>query len=219
LPRAKRKPARRPLSRERIELAALALFEREGVGGFSIRKLAADLGCQAMSIYHYFPSKAHLVDALLDRVVSGIPIPASDLPWVERVQGVARAYRAMALAHPKFFQFAVVHRMNTTAGLRFLEEVLTIFRDAGFDAETTARLFRAFSYYVSGAALDEAAGYAKGPSAVEPPSEEVVAREFPLVTAAGPYFKPQHHEATFETGLKMMLDGIIRRAPDAGTAA
>jgi AcrR family transcriptional regulator len=58
-----------PLSAERIEQAALALIEIEGVEGFSTRKLAAELGCEAMSIYHYFPSKGHLMDALVDRVM------------------------------------------------------------------------------------------------------------------------------------------------------
>ncbi len=47
----------------------LELIEADGLEAFSTRKLAAKLGCEAMSIYHYFPSKAHLMDALLDRLV------------------------------------------------------------------------------------------------------------------------------------------------------
>jgi AcrR family transcriptional regulator len=40
-----------------------------------------------MSIYHYFPSKAHLMDALADRFVSLIPIRPADLPWQQRLRG------------------------------------------------------------------------------------------------------------------------------------
>src|SRR3954471_22150269 len=107
----KKRTAREPLSRGRIEEAALKLIEEVGYDGFSTRKLAAELGCEAMSIYHYFPSMAHLRDALLDRLVAGTPRPSSDLPWLERLRQVAYAYRASALRNPRFFQHAVLHRM------------------------------------------------------------------------------------------------------------
>lgn len=211
--RTKARAAREPLSRERIEEAALELIEREGFEAFSTRKLAAALGCEAMSIYHYFPSKAHLTDALLDRLVRGTEVPPVDLPWMERLRGVASGYRAAALRNPQFFKFAVLHRMNTPAGLAYLERILGIFRDAGFDEESTARLFRALGYYIAGAALDEAAGYAKGPSAAEPVPQATAERDYPLVTAANPYFREGRREATFDIGLEIMLDGIARAHP------
>jgi AcrR family transcriptional regulator len=208
--RAKPRAVREPLSRERIEMAALELIEREGENTFSMRKLAAELGCEAMSIYHYFPSLAHLWDALLDRLVAGTHLPGRDLPWLERLRQVAYGYREAALRHPQFFRFAVLHRMNTATGLGYLEEVLAIFRDAGFTTEMSARFFRAVGYYIAGAALDEAAGYAKGPSAVEPVPDEIAARDYPLITAVNPYFKPAEREATFRVGLEILLDGIGR---------
>jgi AcrR family transcriptional regulator len=201
---------REPLSRERIEEAALKLIEEVGYADFSTRKLAAELGCEAMSIYHYFPSKAHLRDAILDRRVAAMPIPPRDLPWLERMRQIAIAYRASALSHPRFYEHAVLHRMNTATGLRMLENVLTVFIDAGFNEEMAARLFRAFGYYVAGAALDEAAGYARGHTAMEPVPDEVAAVEYPLVTAVNPYFKRAQHQATFDLGLEIMLDGIAR---------
>jgi hypothetical protein len=116
--------------------------------------------------------------------------------------------------------------MNTATGLRMLENVLTIFIDAGFDAEMAARLFRAFGYYVAGAALDEAAGYARGHTAMEPVPDDVAAAEYPLVTAVNPFFNRAHHQATFDLGLDIVLTGISRvheatvgKKPEAGGAA
>jgi AcrR family transcriptional regulator len=205
--------AREPLSRERIEIEALKLIEREGYDGFSMRKLAAELGCEAMSIYHYFPSVAHLRDALLDRCVAATRRAPRDLPWIDRLRETAHAYRETALAYPRFFQQVVTHRMNTAAGLRYLEEVLEIFRDAGFDTETAARLFRAMGYYMAGAALDEAVGYSRGASAVDPVPADVAARDYPLITAVNPYFREGQRPATFDLGLEIVLDGIMRLAP------
>ena len=64
---SKKTRARGRLSRDMIEDAAFEVIEREGLSGFSMRKLAAALGCEAMSIYHHYPSQAHLYEALVDR--------------------------------------------------------------------------------------------------------------------------------------------------------
>jgi len=207
---AKRK--REPLSAERIEMAALELIETEGLEAFSTRKLAARLGCEAMSIYHYFPSKAHLMDAVFDRVLSGIPKPDPDLPWRDRLRKSMLEYRAMAHRHPRFFQFIALHRHNTRIGLALLESILSLVREGGLDTEKTARYFRAMSYYVVGAALDETSGYAQGPSAVEPVPGEEVARDFPEVAAVNPYFKPTEHQKTFDLGLDILLDSLEQAA-------
>ncbi len=202
-----------PLSRERIETTALDLIERAGLAAFSTRKLAAELGCEAMSIYHHFPSRGHLMDALLDRVIGTIALPSGSLPWLDRLRLASLAFRETALRHPEFFRFMGLHRLNTPAGLGLLEWMLRAFRDGGFDTEMTARLFRALSYYVVGAALDETSGYARGPSAVVPVPEDTVRRDHSLVAAVNPFFKAEHHAATFVLGLDMLLEGIARRAP------
>src|SRR5205085_2270993 len=62
------------LSRELVAQTAMALVDRDGLEGLSFRKLGAGLGCEAMSIYHHFPSKAHLIDALIDLMLSEVEI-------------------------------------------------------------------------------------------------------------------------------------------------
>jgi AcrR family transcriptional regulator len=214
-----RKPARREkLSRERIEEAALELIDRDGVDGFSTRKLAAELGCEAMSIYHYFPSRVHLTDALVDRFVGDVGLPDPGLPPLDRIRRVAMNYRKAALRHPNLYQVIATHRLNTPTGVRLINGVLEMFVALGFDVEMRARLFRVLGYYINGAALDETLGYAKGPSAAEPISDEAVARDFPEAAAVNPYFKAAHHEATFLAGLDILLKGIAD-APKAARSA
>lgn len=203
-----RQGGREPLSRERIELAALDLIEEDGLENFSTRKLGERLGCEAMSIYHHFPSKSHLLNALLDRVVAAQPLPPKDMDPVERIRQLGYCYRKIGYDHPRLFQYIALHRMNTRTALAFLNEAVEAFGNLGFDPETTARLFRSYSYYVTGATLDETSGYAKGPSATDPVPDEVVAQEFPFVAAVGPYFKPEHFERTFAAGLDIFTEAI-----------
>ena len=203
------------LSRERIAAAALALVDREGLAGLSTRRLGDELGCEAMSIYHHFPSKAHLMDAVVDLMLTDARVAmAEEWDWLERLRRAAHGFRAMALKHPKFFPFFAVHRLNTLAGVGYIDSIIGILRDAGFSDRDAARYFREIGYYLTGAALDETAGYANGPSAAEPVSDETIATDFPNLAAAAPYFHPEQFEATFETGLEILLEGI-RRAHEA----
>ena len=212
-----REPARpgAGLSRERIAAAALALVDREGLTAFSTRRLGDELGCEAMSIYHHFPNKAHLMDALVDLMLAEARVAAADEgSWLERLRRTAHSFRAMALKHPKFFPFFAVHRLNTRAGVAFVNGVIGILREAGFSDGDAARYFREIGYYLVGAALDETAGYAKGPSAAEPVSEATILTEFKHLSAAAPYFQPTHFQVTFETGLEILLEGIRRAKKD-----
>jgi AcrR family transcriptional regulator len=204
--------SREPLSRDRIERAALALIERDGLAAFSTRRLGEVLGCEAMSIYHHFPSKAHILDALVDRVVREAEIPPATLPPFERLCRGAHSYRALGLKYPHFFQFFALHRLDSAAGLMYLERVLEICRDCGLKPEQAARFFRVIGYYLIGAVLDETSGYAEGPASLDPVPEEAMAARFPLIAAAGDYFTPEHFEKTFEFGLKLLLDGVASMA-------
>ena len=197
------------LSRERIAAAALALVDREGLTALSTRRLGDELGCEAMSIYHHFPNKAHLMDALVDLMLAGAHV-AGEGGWLERLRRTAHSFRAMAQKHPKFFPFFAVHRLNTRAGVAFVNGIIGILREAGFSDGDAARYFREIGYYLVGAALDETAGYAKGPSAAEPVSNETITADFKHLAAAAPYFQPAHFQTTFETGLEMLLEGIRR---------
>ncbi|WP_315920315.1 TetR/AcrR family transcriptional regulator [Mesorhizobium sp. SP-1A] len=206
----KKKGARGRLSPDIIIDVAFEVIEREGLQGFSTRKLAAALGCEAMSIYHHFPSVAHLFEALVDRLVGSLEIPPSDLPWRERMRRAMLDFRRIGRDHPAFAPFLVTYRMNSPVCLAWLNGVIGLFLDAGFDRETAARLFRTTGYYLMGAILDETAGYASGPSAVTTASDDQLARDFPNVHLAGRFFGPAEFDTTFNLGMEMILDDMER---------
>ncbi|HEY3904567.1 MAG TPA: TetR family transcriptional regulator, partial [Streptosporangiaceae bacterium] len=64
------------LTRGRVVSAAIKLADRDGIDSLSMRKLAQDLGVEAMSLYTHVSSKNDLLNALADAVISQIPIPA-----------------------------------------------------------------------------------------------------------------------------------------------
>ncbi len=202
-------PAPRPrLSAERILAEAFALVDAEGTDAFSFRVLAARLGCQAMSIYHYFPSKAHLFEAMVGVCIDEMTLPPPGEGWRAKLEHVCRDFRAMALRHPGFFAYFTIFRQNNATGLRFLNELLTVLEATGLPADRRAFHFRAIGYYIGGAGLDEALGYARGPSSLDPVPDEVARRDYPAIMAVGPWFASRYHEAIFTHGMTVLLDAI-----------
>jgi AcrR family transcriptional regulator len=211
--------ARTPLTRERIIVAALTLVEREGLAGFSLRKLGAELGCEAMSLYHHFASKAHLLDALVDQVLEEVAVAPADGDPLAALRAVGYSYRAMARRHPRLYALIAVHRLNTPSGVHLIERILSLVLAAVPDPELAARYFRVVGYFLAGAALDETAGYAQGPSAIEPVSDDYIAAHCPQLAAAAPYFKPREWDRTFALGLEALLAAMSGGSPPASAVA
>src|SRR3954447_10844111 len=89
-------PARdkRPLTRELIVDAALALLERDGLQGLSMRRLAQGVGTGAASPYGQGGDRGGLLRLLLDRIVGAQPVPEPDPKhWQGTVKELARATR------------------------------------------------------------------------------------------------------------------------------
>jgi len=101
------KPSR---SVEEVVSAAVALADAEGLAALSMRRVAETLGLSPMSLYTYVPSKAELVDLMVDRVAVEIAEPDPALTgWREKVEHLARQRWSMAQHHPWLMQVGV-HR-------------------------------------------------------------------------------------------------------------
>lgn len=101
------KPSR---SVEEVVSAAVALADAEGLAALSMRRVAETLGLSPMALYTYVPSKAELVDLMVDRVAVEISEPDPGLTgWREKVEHLARQRWSMAQHHPWLMQVAI-HR-------------------------------------------------------------------------------------------------------------
>ena len=66
------------LNRELIRDTALELIDRDGLAEMSMRKLAAELGVQASSLYKHYPTKDDVLDAVASRVAGKIDTSGFD---------------------------------------------------------------------------------------------------------------------------------------------
>jgi AcrR family transcriptional regulator len=169
-----------------------------------------------MSIYHHFPSKARLFDALVDTALAEVRVETGATDPIDGLRAMAHSYRAVARRHPKLFPLLATHRLNTPAGVGLIERLLVLAHAAVRDEQLAVQYFRVLSYYVTGAALDETAGYAMGPSAAEPVTDAYIETHCPHLAAAARYHRPEWWGSTFELGLESLLRAM--RAASAAVA-
>ena len=148
-------PARRPgLSHERIVSAAANLIDREGAEALSARKLATELHCEAMSLYHHVPSMKALLDEVVDQALSALPLPPPDTRDPRRALAMmTHAYLRLAEARPHTFRVVSSRRWRTPAELAYQSRMIEILMAAGLAPRAALRASRLLVVYLNGAGL------------------------------------------------------------------
>ncbi len=144
------------LSKDRVVAEAMRLADREGVDGLSMRRLAAELGAGAMSLYYYVANKDELIDAMIDVVFGEIELPAEGTDWQTAMRGRAMSAREVLARHP--WAIALMESRTTPgpANLRHREAVTACLRTAGFSVVMATHANWLLDSYVYGHALQDA---------------------------------------------------------------
>jgi AcrR family transcriptional regulator len=222
----KRAGASAGLTAERIRDEALTLIDAEGLDAFSTRRLGAALGCEAMAIYWYYPSKEALLDAVVEALIARMPIEASTPgDWIDAFRKLAHGYRRLAHLHPHAFPLLATRRFATPGTWRFLDGLFELAHRGGLDDRTTARFFRLVSSYCSGVALNELAGLREAERARVSREEGGAATqaaaapdEFPRLAAVASWLEPSYHDELFAFGLELMLEALARAPRESGAS-
>ncbi|GAA0585473.1 TetR/AcrR family transcriptional regulator [Actinomadura livida] len=152
------RPARGPrpaYSRAQITEAAIRVADAEGLEAATMRRIAAEIGAGAMSLYRYVPGRGDLVELMADRVMGEIDlegVPSGD--WRADLTRYAEGLRAMWLRHP---WIAAVHRSLPGLGpnqLRLIERVAAVL-DLYVSVDEGLSLMSILTGYVESAARDE----------------------------------------------------------------
>ncbi|MFF5502612.1 TetR/AcrR family transcriptional regulator [Streptomyces roseolus] len=90
------------LDRDRIVAASIRMLDEDGLAKLSMRRLAAELGVTAMSLYWYVDTKDDIIEYALDTVYGEIDLAAVEAgrDWRERLSTLALEYRRMLVRHP-----------------------------------------------------------------------------------------------------------------------
>ncbi|MVU84045.1 TetR family transcriptional regulator [Nocardia sp. ET3-3] len=209
---AKRTRAERAgISREQVLDAALAFADREGVAALSMRKLGAELGVEAMTLYHYVPNKDALLDGMVERVMSRADTGFADGPWQIAIRDYARALRAALLEHPGSLPLVAARPAVTPRTLQTAERGLKLLVDSGFELGTALDALNAITLFVVAHANSEVRT-APVNEAEEPGSIEFLKSldpaEFPLILRAAQTSAGTDDHARFDFAIAAMIHGF-----------
>jgi AcrR family transcriptional regulator len=173
------------VTREEIARAALQLVDEEGLEALSMRRLAARLGVEAMSLYHHVRDKADLLDALQGAVLGGLHMNLRG-DWRAMVGGMAKALRAALLAHPNVVPVVATRPVRAPEALEPIGRAWAALTAEGFSQREAEKVIISVGVFTLGLVLAETQGR----------SAEI----------AGSPRQAGTPEFTF--GLEAMLDGI-----------
>jgi AcrR family transcriptional regulator len=206
-----------PLSRQRVLDAAVALADRDGVGALSMRRLAQELGVEAMSLYHHVAGKDAILDGIVDVVFGEIELPSGDGGWKAAMRRRAISARAALRRHP--WATALMESRTTPgpANLRHHDAVLGVLRNAGFSVELAAHAYSLLDAYIYGFALQESSLPFQTPEETAEVASSILAGfpadAFPHLTeiAVEHVLQPGYDYGNeYRFGIDLILDGLER---------
>ncbi|WP_326771059.1 TetR/AcrR family transcriptional regulator (plasmid) [Streptomyces sp. NBC_01591] len=212
-PRRGRRPS---FSREEIIVAAVTLADAEGLEAVTMRRVAAQVGAGAMSLYSYAPDKETLLELMVDHVSGELTVtdpPSGD--WRTDLKTIAHLQRAHMLRHPWLPAALSTRRVPGPNTLAFLEHALAALQPTGLDGAAKLEVFAQLTAFVAGHVAHEIvqAAASQSPDQVAAEARYLAAvaadgRHPELAEALSAPGRPLTAEATFARFLGRLVDGL-----------
>jgi AcrR family transcriptional regulator len=219
---------RTSLTSEQIVRAAVALLDEEGLEGLNMRALGARLGTAATAVYWHVKTKDELVVLAADSVWLEIPLPSpvGAGGWRAAAVAMARGLLAMVTRHPWLATAMSTHLIYGEAKARHDDHALGVYEAAGFEGADAEWALQTVFVFVLGRALFQAAELSRQRRLRRTGGEErerqaaeaalAIASSYPRLrarveAARGGADGPEGADASFETGLDLILDALESR--------
>lgn len=215
---------REPLSRDRVLHAAVRIADEAGLAALSMRRIAKDLGVEAMSLYHHVTDKTDLLGGTVDLVVSTMTTPTPGPDWHAQLRAAALSAHHVLRRHPWAAELLPSGPLPGPARLRHMNALLACLHHAGFTPAVTDHAYHALESHIIGFSLWET-GIANRIAAHPDPAADVLSR---LSADEHPHLIEhiRHHQGparlddtdSFTFGLDLILDGLRRTLDDSHQA-
>jgi AcrR family transcriptional regulator len=217
---------RKPLSRERVLAAAVALADTHGIQALTMRRLAAELDVEAMSLYYYVPDKEALLDGIVETVVAAavgdLGTTGGDEAWRARLRRQFLAARRVMLHHP-WAPGLLGSRRTIPAGIYgYYDGIVGTLVDGGFSYHLAHRALHALGSLPFGFAQEIFSPAAAGGATEVDATEADLASMAEAVPHLTAMVAAELHDLTnptlgwcdsqdeFEFTLDLLLDGLER---------
>jgi AcrR family transcriptional regulator len=144
-----------PIDLDAILDAALSVADREGLAAVSMRRIGAELGVAAMSLYHHVANKEALLSLMADEAIGDLPELDLRAPWEGEISRFFLALRDLYLRHPAVARVMVDRPLNGPYIVARGERAIEVLLAAGFPDALAVEAFISLASYTIGASLYE----------------------------------------------------------------
>ncbi len=202
------------LTRQRVLEAALQLIDRDGLEGFSMRKLGAMLGVEAMSLYNHVENRGALFDGVIEVIVLQAPYP--ELPGAtpqDELWAYIHAFRDVLRAHPRALPLVATNPFRTPATLTILDRLMATVHRANIQGVQAIYALQSIAGFTIGQTLLDVgttpvAGFEPG-AAGPVVWRRFPAERYPALHAALPAIAQWDPDQEFDFGLQALFQNIL----------
>ncbi len=203
-----------PLSKDRILRAAIGVADQEGLGALTMRRLGAELGVEAMSLYKHVANKEAILDGVVELIAGEIEVPG-DAGWRDAMRRRAESTREVLAAHSWAIGLLESRGSMGPATMRSLDTMLGILRSAGFSIDDAVHGLWLLDSYVYGHVIQETSLVLQGSEAAGRDLPPDLGAEYPhlaelLEQARQSAFSV---DEVFRSRLERILDALEPTAP------
>jgi AcrR family transcriptional regulator len=220
------------LTKDRVFRTAVRVADQDGISSVTMRKLAQELGVEAMSLYHHVADKDKVLDGMVDVVVGEINArvaeiaAAADENWKSAVRHRILTAREVLLGHPWAPGVIESRTAMSPTVLRYYDSLLRLLRQGGLSVSLVHHAMHALG--------SRALGFTQ--ELFDPKNDRdsradlaaiirgQLANEYPYITEIAVIESGNHDKQStlgwcddqveFEFGLDLLLDGLERADRD-----
>lgn len=207
------------LQPQEIVATARTLISANGLAWFSMRKLAAALEVNPMTVYLRFDSKADLLDAVARSALAELELPVSaDEPWTERAVALCIALRAHLIRDRNLLGLYASADRLSAAVLSAVEQGLALVEEVGYRDADAVLAFRSLFWHTVGFTLvshqfesfpaDSSGGLQDAVGQVDATTHPAFARHLPSFTTVD-------GDQLFTHTTRLLVGGLLDDAPES----
>ncbi|MFC7527475.1 TetR/AcrR family transcriptional regulator [Actinoplanes sp. GCM10030250] len=201
-------------TRDQVVDAAVRLADADGLDAVTMRRVAAEIGAGAMSLYTYVPDRERLIDLMVDAVAGEPELPALTGDWRADVFALVSTQRDLMHRH-RWLPGALAGRgVSGRNLLGYLEHGLGAMEPTGLPGTTRMALIGMFTGFVASYVTGELAGDPTGTEQAAQIGAVVASGDFPRLAAVfaegGGGTGPD-----FAVVADWVITGLVRQAGDS----
>ncbi len=191
----------------------MKLADDGGIDALTMRKLAQQLGVEAMSLYNHVESRDDIVDGMIELVAGEIEVPAAGAGWRTSLRRTALSTHEALMRHRWAAAPWMTPRKISPHRLGQSEAILRALREDGFSDDVAYHAFHVLTAHVLGFTL-YLQSFRFDAADLERMAEAFLASfpkdDYPFMAEhVRQHMEPSEaRQGTFEFGLELVLDGL-----------